>query len=412
MLDDRYITWNGKTSLELGLWVKKVPALNRPARKHSRYSVPQKNGDEFMLDGAWENYIQEYVFFIKNDDGNVDIPTKAAEIAEWLHNENATGYQELRDSLEPDYFRLAVVVSPINITNNLEQFGEVKVQFNCRPERFLESGNVWIENVSETFVNPTKFRSYPIIKLYGTETNGRSLFKWWNRNTNSTNAYDMQDVNSYIRWGEYPTHQPPVKQQAMTGTTININEARIRTTNTSNVFQRYAFPIRLKDNTMYRMKWDNSFTNTDYISIVFYGNDRRTGEIELKNINQAVSFSVPEYTKCILLFINIYPGNTSEFKNIQLSYANNKPFNYVKGDDAKTITVAGDSTFYVYVDDVMYIDGETLRTYDDNNKDLLPVIDDFNTLQVKTKPITLRSGNIWITNSVERIDILPRWWTL
>ena len=81
--------------------------------------------------------------------------------------------------------------------NLLGRYGKAVLQFDCKPQRFLKSGEFPITiSGSGTLYNPTGFTAQPLIRAYGTgefSINGRSV------TINEANEYtdidcDIQDA--------------------------------------------------------------------------------------------------------------------------------------------------------------------------------------------------------------------------
>ena len=120
-----------------------------------------------MIDkGSFKNVSRSYtVSFAK--EGKEDFTELANALAEWLNS--ASGYARLEDSYEPDYFRLACYQKTVEITNAYQMAGSAAIEFNCKPQRFLKSGErlTQIGNKKKILKNPTEHSSLPIIKIYG-----------------------------------------------------------------------------------------------------------------------------------------------------------------------------------------------------------------------------------------------------
>lgn len=165
------IIFNGVNSLDLSLYVSGDKAFNSAEKDYERVSIPGRNGDLFIFRNKYQNVIQSYKAILFNT--KYDYNIIARRIREWLLSSN--GYCRLEDTYNPDEFRLAQFLGPIDIDTKLLQAGETVIEFNCRPERFLKSGSdilITITN-NKRLINPTKFPARPIIYLTG---NGKLSF--------------------------------------------------------------------------------------------------------------------------------------------------------------------------------------------------------------------------------------------
>lgn len=162
--------FNNISSENYDLVIEKLPSLNRPSRKFNLYQVPGRNGDIIEQYDAYENITISYnVWFANNDFDSRTAAIVAREISGWLYSAN--GYCVLEDNFEPDVFRLAYFNGGLDIENELTKYGRATINFVCRPERFLKSGNKWITITSDrrpefyTLYNATNFTAKPLIKV-------------------------------------------------------------------------------------------------------------------------------------------------------------------------------------------------------------------------------------------------------
>ena len=165
MPDIGWFSFGGVSSANMTnkLYIKKVPSLNRSARKIDVFSVPGRDGDIILPQDAWQNQSQTYECYI----GDGDAAAAAAELASWLYS--LSGYQELKDGWEPDVYRLAYLSDPLDIESIMGVVGSVNITFSCVPKRFLESGKTPITlSASGTITNPTVFTAKPLLKVSGT----------------------------------------------------------------------------------------------------------------------------------------------------------------------------------------------------------------------------------------------------
>ena len=112
--------------------------------------------------GRFKNIALTYPAFIRqNFKKNID----GARM--WLLADSS--YHKLEDTYHPEIFRMARFSSPTNFTTRfLNLSGECELVFDCKPQRFLKSGNVPIESTGKiTLINPTIYEALPLIRVYG-----------------------------------------------------------------------------------------------------------------------------------------------------------------------------------------------------------------------------------------------------
>lgn len=84
----------------------------------------------------------------------------------WLYAD--MGYFVLKDSYDPDYFRLAATSGGFQFDQELTYYGEATVEFCCKPFRYLIKGQEPVLIQSATMLtNPEVFPSMPYIKIVG-----------------------------------------------------------------------------------------------------------------------------------------------------------------------------------------------------------------------------------------------------
>lgn len=159
------ISFAGQSSDQFNLKVESYPVRVLPERSYTETEIAGRNGALVQFDGNWQNYEQEYEVYISAE--RAGLVRVARAVAEWL--ESPVGYQRLEDSYEPDVFRLAFYAGGQDIESILNRFGRATITFNCKPQRFLRSGEATKTfNAAGTLTNITKFDALPLITVYGT----------------------------------------------------------------------------------------------------------------------------------------------------------------------------------------------------------------------------------------------------
>lgn len=163
------VIFNGISSLDYGIQVEHPPEYQAPARDYEVIHVPGRNGDLVIDNGSYQNVNRSYQIAI--GDKKKDYTSMANAISEWLHS--TSGYARLEDSYEPEYYRMAMYQDEISIENLMQHAGRLTVDFNCKPQRFLKSGEDIVKIDKQiTLYNPTGFESLPRITIYG---NGKGV---------------------------------------------------------------------------------------------------------------------------------------------------------------------------------------------------------------------------------------------
>lgn len=145
---------------EVGIYGDKL--ADPPERDREYVSVPGKNGDIVIDNGRYNNKVVTYKAYIINK-YNANIAGLRNALLSYKD------YQRLEDTVNPEEFRMAVAL-PFEVDEvGVLRAGEFTIQFNCKPQRYLKSGEQEIEITSNTSI----FSEYteaalPLIRAYGT----------------------------------------------------------------------------------------------------------------------------------------------------------------------------------------------------------------------------------------------------
>ena len=157
---EKYFVYNGKKSSDFGVWASELGLLESPAKRVEVIEVAGRNGDIIIEDGSYENVKLKFkdCFMIEDFSKNFN------RLKAFLYRQK--GYQRLETPWLPDEYRLATFEGDIEPTVRVwEGFGKFDLTFNCKPQRFLKSGEEPITVIppiaglpsTPTYVYPTSF---------------------------------------------------------------------------------------------------------------------------------------------------------------------------------------------------------------------------------------------------------------
>lgn len=168
--------FNGISTEDIGVIIQAPPVYEFPTKKYDVIQIIGKNGDIVIDKNSYNNVNREYnlaLVFRKSD----TFVENVRLIVDWLSS--ASGYARLEDSYEPNYFRMAMYRSGGQMTNYYGKATGMIVKFECKPQRFLKSGENSIvfkksthgEGVFHKIMNPTKYLALPELSIFnGVET--------------------------------------------------------------------------------------------------------------------------------------------------------------------------------------------------------------------------------------------------
>ena len=197
------LIFGGVDTKNYGVVIDGEAVFDAPERDVEVVTIPGRNGTLQIDNGRFENVEVKYPASIWAD-AHGDFKTKIRNLRNALASKN--GYQRLTDSYHTDEYRLGVFKSGLECDPAVyNTAAEMDLVFDCKPQRFLTSGEneVHIGHVaSYTMTNPTNFPAYPIIKVTGGGgliVNGREIY------IRSTNLGNITLIES-LRIGETKTY--------------------------------------------------------------------------------------------------------------------------------------------------------------------------------------------------------------
>lgn len=153
-----YFIYNGHSSEEFNIKVEKWPNLEVPTRVVEKVSVPGRNGDLLLDTGAFSNVEMEYeIYFNAKKEGFFEI---SKDILRWLLS--SRGYLRLEDSYDPDIYRMALLADQERLKDFMGYMGRTTVKFDCKPQRWLKSGEYEQTLTSGETINNSWMPCYPI----------------------------------------------------------------------------------------------------------------------------------------------------------------------------------------------------------------------------------------------------------
>lgn len=202
-----HLTYDGVDSSSFGVFISGDGVFDAPARRGEMISIPGRNGSLFMDEGVFENIEVEYPAFI-GAGYEALFRQKLGDLRSWLSSRG--NYKRLADTYHPDEFRLGVYREGLEVDpQHITRAGEFTLKFDCKPQRFLISGEnpiVFTEN--GTIINPTLFEASPLIKVTGNGTvsigeNGK--YRFIVSGNNDTIWIDSEIMEAYLPAGTlYP----------------------------------------------------------------------------------------------------------------------------------------------------------------------------------------------------------------
>ena len=162
-----YFTLDGVDSRDFGVYISGQGTFNASGRDYNIIPVPGRNGDLVGPEKRFLNGTLTYPAFIY-----ANFKQQIEAFRNFLLS--LVGYHDLIDSYHPNEIRKVLFEGPFEAdVEPKNDAGRFDIEFNCKPQRFLASGNqVTTLTADGSITNPTRFDARPLLRVYGTGTLG------------------------------------------------------------------------------------------------------------------------------------------------------------------------------------------------------------------------------------------------
>lgn len=158
-------TFGGVNSRAYGVYITGEGVFNAPERNVEMIEIPGRNGAYALDKGNFNNIEVTYPASIATDNAT-DFAQAVSDLRNLLCSK--VGYVRLEDDYNTGEYRMAIYKSGLEVSHDMLIAGEFDIVFECKPQRFLKSGETAISVTSgDTITNPTLFDAKPLIEIYG-----------------------------------------------------------------------------------------------------------------------------------------------------------------------------------------------------------------------------------------------------
>ena len=242
------LTFGTIVSSDYGVYISGSGVYNAPERAYEPVKVPGRSGDLLLGGESYNNIDVVYPAFLHNN-----FKTNIANFRSALLAVN--GYAKLTDTYHTDEFRAAYYPGAFEV-NAREQndAGEFDIQFVCKPQRYLNSGETPVSvNNGGKVTNPTLFVARPSIFVvgYGTLTIGSDVIE-------IDNVFDSIVIDSEIM-DCYEAGGAPRVNSAIVGQAVLQDVSYMGNANGVVEFQSNEFPVLKPGDT--NIYFDNTISS-------------------------------------------------------------------------------------------------------------------------------------------------------
>ena len=194
------MTIDGESSRTYGVYITGQAVYNAPQREVEMISIPGRNGQLALDKGRFENIEVTYPAGIYADT-EADFAEAVSNFRNYLCSRD--GYVRIEDEYNPNEYRMGVYKSGLEVTPAMLKAGEFEITFDCKPQRWLKSGETAVTvDSGDVISNPTLFESSPMLEVDGYGTIGFNGYEIELENAMMGNVLLMpstSDTNTGVR---------------------------------------------------------------------------------------------------------------------------------------------------------------------------------------------------------------------
>lgn len=411
-------TFDGESSADYGVYITGEGVFNAPERAVEMVDIPGRNGSYALDQGRFGNIEVTYTAGMV-DDSETNFADRLADVRNWLCSKK--GYVRLEDDYNPDEYRMAVYSSGISVEHADLRTGEFEISFDCKPQRWLKSGETAVSVTSGDEVdNPTLFDAEPLLEVKGyggIEFNGYEIdvldavlgditiadgdtftgSKTYTFDTSLFNVGDNISISGKFESLSYIRVNPPANVRVPSTQSASDSNANFTTQsptfpNPSNASEITSPFVTTFSDTL-TAGTDKTITNTAVISANWLSADYGSGTATFTMV-QTIVYDASDGT----ITVSTTRSKTSTNVNVKVLW----------GTTQSTITIIGNSTVSA-LGNPTYIDCEIGEAYMYKGGNIVSCNQ---AVALGSDLPKLASGTNTITfdNTVTELKIHPRWW--
>ena len=132
-----YFVFDGESSADFGFFASGENVYNSPEKDYDTYEIPGRNGDITISNNRFKNVTVTYPCYYEKAGGN--LTRDISNFQNMLLSKD--GYKRLYDTHNPNEYRIAVCKDMIEMDpTEYEVLAAVEIEFDCKPQRYLKSG--------------------------------------------------------------------------------------------------------------------------------------------------------------------------------------------------------------------------------------------------------------------------------
>lgn len=408
------LKFDNVSSRTYGVYITGEAVYNAPKRDVEMITIPGRSGSFALDNGRFENIEVSYPAGIYADT-EADFRQAISDFRNFLCSRK--GYVRLQDEYNPDEYRMAVYKSGLDVDPALLRAGEFTITFDCKPQRWLTSGETAVTVTSgDTLTNPTLFESSPLLEATGYGVIGFNGYE---------TLLEQKPIGDLVLDGaENYSVNIPVGQGS---SPINLNATITVDTSALNTGDPITFKGTKASWTLELDQWHGTYT-FDYVTLYNETGIPATTNIVVNTTKATVTTSFPPITFTfgtastathMTGFEYSYSGASGTmFQDVTITYDGAQAFTILvegaqpAGTHSTTVTFATseiDAYSSVIVTDPVFIDCDTGEAYSVAGGTVVDA-NSFVTLGSELPKLASGSNTVTFDNTITQLKVTPRWW--
>ena len=407
--NDKGFNFDGESSKTFDLIITGGAIFDAPERDVELIEIPGRNGAFVLDNNRFKNVTVTYECALSSTKEH-EFVDAMRKVREWLCSKR--GYCKLWDDFNPGEYRLAMFKGYIEVTNEAPVVGRFSLSFDCKPQRFLLNGDnpVAVSDGGSIF-NPTLFEAKPLLKAdgYGSISINGEEMNITLEPLGDTMLYPEITIGGALN----PRSFQVDSNKWRTGDTITVR--------TDGNGTKVDFTVKAEGG------WINNYSVDETPTA-------RVTVRETKANNKVVRIDIATYPEP-WTFTAGTPGSHVQQVSVSGTYGGSTPFNIIllytlsyDGDSTFTVSnsVTSDTAAITYTRSItvgqinvmstkttfghsVYIDLDIGEAYYIDGGSVISLN---NTVAIPAELPTLKPGANTITfdNTIDELDIVPRWW--
>lgn len=187
----KYFVLDDISSAQYGICLQRWPSFSAPTARVEKVTVSGRNGDLIFYDGSYDNIEGTLSCFVLHE----QTYDAVADANRWLLK---AGYRRFLYDGDVEAYRLVRVVNGAEIAVRMKRLDPFEIKLDCKPQRFLLSGEIPIVFTSSGVFDCPAYEGLPLLKVTGNGTLNLNGIVITISDTSGAFYIDCDTQNAYV----------------------------------------------------------------------------------------------------------------------------------------------------------------------------------------------------------------------